>query len=332
MEKACAKSHRTARKIILSALAAGSIAFMATLPATADSTATRGNSNGSASASGSNKSDASLSISGSSRAESFGKDRASGRSTTRLNMSARQTSGAENSNVVTQTTADAGVSSNGDVLQANASASVDANADAASPTTSASAHLGDAVQASATSTPTVATAMASATDGSFATAITGPNGTVISFVPNGTTQTVKKGRKTISYSVNESGSYSIALVRGNAAQASVGVSPQAMQLASGNIHALLRATLSATAFADNQQAMASASATVNGLATTAAGQAQVRGQSFAFAHVKRSGNTVVVSLATSKDRQGCGGNWWGGGSNDSRQCSVMHRVIKVKRK
>ena len=129
-----------------------------------------------------------------------------------------------------------------------------------------------------------ATAYASSLNGAYAYANTSAAVPTMAYVPDGTTQTITKGKLTASISYTALGSFSIAWTKGKKAGAVSGTTENTEALAAGNIKAAIKSATFAAAEASPNYASAFASATVDAMASNSA--------AFAIAYVSSSWSYV----------------------------------------
>jgi len=173
-----------------------------------------------------------------------------------------------------------------------------------------------------------ATAYASALNGAYAYANTA-DAVTLSYVPDGSTQTITKGKLTASISYTALGSFSIAWTKGKTAGAVAGTTENTAALAAGNIKAAIKSATLASAEASPQSASAFASATVDAMASNSAGFAQAYGHSEAYASVIRTKDKVRIAVATTSNIDKCGDHWWLK-KKHRKECVVQIRTVNLK--
>jgi hypothetical protein len=151
----------------------------------------------------------------------------------------------------------------------------------------------------------------------------------VSYVPDGTTQTVSKGKLTASISYTALGSFSIAWTSGKKAGAVAGTTENTAALAAGNIRAAIKSATLASAEASPKYASAFASATVDAMASNSAGFAQAYGHSEAYASVTRTKDKMRIAVATTTNINKCGDHWWLK-KKHRKECVVQIRTVSLK--
>ena len=173
-----------------------------------------------------------------------------------------------------------------------------------------------------------ATAYAASMNGAYAYANTA-SAVTVSYVPDGTTQTVSKGKLTASISYTALGSFSIAWTSGKKAGAVAGTTENTAALAAGNIRAAIKSATLASAEASPKYASAFASATVDAMASNSAGFAQAYGHSEAYASVTRTKDKMRIAVATTTNINKCGDHWWLK-KKHRKECVVQIRTVSLK--
>ena len=229
-------------------------------------------------------------------------------------------------NVHIHTTAHAGARSNKAKLEAYAKATVSNSADTVEAADNAGTGTTASAEAYAASDKKGSVAYASSIDGAYAYANTSLS--PVAYVPDGQTQTITKGKKTVAVAYTEQGTFSIAWTKGKTAGAMTGTTENTAALSSGNIKAAIRSATFASAEASPTKAYAFASATVNAMASNSAGYAEAYGHSEAYASVTRVGPTMRIAVATTNNIGECGPSWWLK-KIKRKECVVQIRTVKV---
>lgn len=297
--------------------------------ALADSADTGGSAEGGAEGSGNGGTTASTETSSQSEAESTGDSSASGDTVSSTSSSVDQGDSTNSNQIEVTAESSASASSSSTQIEAYASAGVNADAKSTQDDSSASAVTYNGGTAYAVSTKNGASAYAMSADGGYAAAITGPNGTTVAYVPEGTTTTYTRGKKTTAVAYSNTGSYSIAVTKGKKAWAATGTTENVGALASGNVKAVVRSAMSAMAKASPKMASAYARASVDAFASNSFGQSKAYGHAYAFAGVRRTGSKIILSVATSSGPDKCGAQWWKKNVHN-RKCIVRHKIISLK--
>lgn len=296
----------------------------------ADEVSTGGQSDGLTSGIGNGDTVATVVLHSDSEASTKGRRHAFGQTATTMEGGVDQGDTNANNSIRFKTSATARVTSSKRKIEAYASANVSGTANANEASNSANALVGSGGEAYASSNRNSYSAYAGSTSGAYALAIAGQGASLTAYVPGATQTIIQRGNKTIAIAYTETGSYSIAIVKRNSARAITGTSANAAALAAGDVKAIIKSAMYAEAYADRSMAMAFASASINGLAQTSAGSAQVYGQSVAFAKVIRFNKTsVVIAVATSKDGHSCGSHWWTK-KVKNQKCIVIRKTIPIK--
>ena len=174
-----------------------------------------------------------------------------------------------------------------------------------------------------------AIAYASSLNGAYAYANTSAAVPTLAYVPEGTTQTITKGKLTASISYTALGSFSIAWTKGKKAGAVSGTTENTEALAAGNIKAAIKSATFAAAEASPKYASAFASATVDAMASNSAGFAKAYGHSQAYASVVRTKDKVRIAVATTSNISKCGDHWWLKKMH-RKECVVQVRTVNLK--
>ena len=301
------------------------------LPPWADSADTGGGAGGSASGSGNGSTSAANHNSSQSDATSTGHSAASGETISSTSSWVGQGNYTNNNRINISAQARARASSSKKKIEAYASAGVNAVAKSTEGSTSALSATFNGGEAYAANTEDGSSAYAGSTNGGYALAITGPQGSTTAYVPDGQSNTYSKGKKSTTIAYSATGSFSIAMTKGKHAWAATGTTENVGALAAGNVKSVIRSAMYASAMASPGMASAYARASVGAFAENSFGQAQANGHAYAYAVVKRTGNKVVLSVATSSGPHECNDQWWKKNTK-KRECIVRHKVISLTAK
>lgn len=298
----------------------------------ADSADTGGSAEGGAEGSGNGDTTASTETSSESEAESTGNSSASGDTASSTSSSVDQGDSTNSNQISVEAKSEATATSSSTQIEAYASAGVKADAKSTEDDSSAVATTNNGGEAYAVSTKKGSAAYANSADGGYAAAITGPNGSTSAYVPDGTSTTYSKGKKSTSIAYSETGSYSVAMTKGKRAFAATGTTENVGALAAGNVKSVIKSAMSAMAMASPKMASAYARADVDAFAQNSFGQSRAYGHAYAFASVERRGSKVILSVATSTRPGLCGAEWWKKKEIHKRDCIVKRKVINLKTK
>lgn len=294
----------------------------------AESATTTSQSEGAASAVGAGGGAASVTTTNSSNAQSTGNNSAAASSNAGVESSAQQ---GNYSYAVVGLSASASASANGNSLQASATASAQSGAGATGSELIAAVVGGNAGLAYARSSRRQTTAYAASANGGYALAVGGNGASATAFVPDGITTTSNRGRRVVSISYTDLGSYSIAISNGRRAHAVTGTTENIAALAAGRVRAIISSGMKAEAYSDSRNAYASAYAQARSFAENAAGRSRASGYAYAAASVTRTNNKITITIVSSKSSWGCGGDYKSVSKKKRivRDCRIEKRTISL---